>query len=157
MRTACPWPWKLHNSRLAQGGAVFGGGKGGSGGTTYQTQQVQIPPEVLARYNAVNARAEQAASQPFQPYTGQFVAPINATQQQAIQQTADASTAYQPYFQAATAALGQGAGQAYPFFGAAAQNINLGQAASAPYTGMATLAGLGGMQAVNPVIPDVYG
>jgi len=150
MRTACPWPWKLHNNRLAQGGAVFGGGKGGSGGTTYQTQQVQIPPEVLARYNAVNARAEQAANQPFQPYQGEFVAPITATQQQAIQQMGDASMAYQPYFQAATGALGEAAGMAYPFYGQAAQNINLAQAAGAPYTGMATLAGLGGTQAVNP-------
>ena len=33
-------------------------GGGGKGGTT-TTQTMQIPPEVLARYNAVNARAEQ--------------------------------------------------------------------------------------------------
>ena len=168
MRTACPWPWKLHNSRLAAGGAVFGGGKGGSGGTTYQNQQVQIPPEVLARYNAVNARAEQAANQPFKPYEGEFVAPMTGVQQQAVQQMGDASTAYQPYFQAATAAMGQAGQEAYPYFGAAtqslqqgaenampfygmaAQNIGGAQAAAAPYTGMATLAGLGGIQSVNP-------
>jgi molybdenum-dependent DNA-binding transcriptional regulator ModE len=39
-------------------------GGGGKGGTT--TQTVQIPPEVMARYNAVNARAEDVAKQPFQ-------------------------------------------------------------------------------------------
>lgn len=173
MRTACPWPWKLHNSRLAQGGAVFGGGKGGSGGTTYQTQQVQIPPEVLARYNAVNARAEQAAAQPFQPYQGQFVAPLTGTQQQAIQQMGEASTAYQPYYQAATAGLGQAAGEAYPYYGQAAQSLQQGaqaampfygqaalniggaQAAAAPYTGMATAAGLAGTQAVNPAALNI--
>lgn len=173
MRSACPWPWKISNNRLAQGGAVFGGGKGGSGGTTYQTQQVQIPPEVLARYNAVNARAEQAAAQPFQPYEGQFVAPLNPTQQQAIQQTGEASTAYQPYFQAATAGLGQAASAAYPFYGQAAeslgqgamsampfygqaaQNIGQAQAAGAPYAGMATAAGLAGTQAVNPAALNI--
>ena len=30
------------------------------------TSKVSIPPEVLARYNAVNARAETAANTPFQ-------------------------------------------------------------------------------------------
>ena len=48
-----------------------GGGKGGSSSTT-----VSIPPEVLARYNAVNARAEDLANNtPYTPYTGEFVAP----------------------------------------------------------------------------------
>ena len=37
----------------------FGGGKGGS--TTTTNNVTQIPPEVLARYNAVNARAETVA------------------------------------------------------------------------------------------------
>jgi hypothetical protein len=168
MITACPWPWKLSNSRLAQGGAVFGGGKGGSGGTTYQTQQTTIPPEVRARYDAVNARAEQVAQTPFQPYQGEFVAPINQTQQQGINQIAAAGGGYQPYQQAATAALTgaaetalpyygaagnalqAGAGAATPYFGLAGQNIGQAQAAGAPYTGAATLAGLAGTQAVNP-------
>lgn len=51
---------------------------GGKSGTT--TQSVSIPPEVLARYNSVNARAENLASRPFQQYTGQFVEPMNQQQ-----------------------------------------------------------------------------
>ena len=147
MRLACPWPWNLNRSRLAQGGAVFGGGKGGSGGTTYQTQQTTIPPEVRARYDAVNARAEQVAQTPFQPYTGQFVAPVNETQQAGINQIANAGAGYQPYQQAATAALTGAAETALPYYGMAANNIGQAQAAGAPYTGMATLAGLAGTQA----------
>jgi hypothetical protein len=37
------------------------------GKTSKSTQTVSIPPEVLARYNAVNSRAKQAAATPFQP------------------------------------------------------------------------------------------
>lgn len=58
---------------------------GGKTGTT--TQTVQIPPEVLARYNAVNKRAEQVAGRDFQKYStdpSAFVAQINAQQQQGI-------------------------------------------------------------------------
>jgi hypothetical protein len=76
----------------------FGGG--GKGGTT--TQSVSIPPEVLARYNAVNARAEDTAKQPFQQYGGEFVAPLNPTQQAGVQATTNASQSAQPYFGAAT-------------------------------------------------------
>ena len=50
---------------------------GGKTGTT--TQSVQIPPEVLARYNSVNATAQQTAAQPFQKYStnpNAFVAPL---------------------------------------------------------------------------------
>ena len=49
------------------------------------TSQVTIPPEVLARYNAVNARAETAASKPFQAFgsnPADYVAQMN--QQQAL-------------------------------------------------------------------------
>ena len=59
----------------------FGGGKGGS--TTTTNNVTQIPPEVLARYNAVNARAETVAQAPYQSYSqdpNAFVAPLNATQ-----------------------------------------------------------------------------
>jgi hypothetical protein len=87
-----------------------GGGKGG--GTTVQS--TQIPPEVLARYNAVNARAEQVAATPFQPYTGEFVAPLNPTQLSGINATSAASQLAQPYYGGATqAALAGGAG-VYP-------------------------------------------
>jgi hypothetical protein len=129
---------------------AFGGGKGGSGGTTYQTQQTTIPPEVQARYNAVNQRAEQVAQQPFKPYEGQFVAPMTGTQQAGINQIAAAGQGYQPYQQAATTALTGAAEAALPYYGQAGQNIGAAQAAGAPYTGAATMAGLAGAQAVNP-------
>ncbi len=129
---------------------AFGGGKGGSGGTTYQTQQTTIPPEVQARYNAVNQRAEQVAQQPFKPYEGQFVAPLTGTQQAGINQISAAGQGYQPYQQAATTALTGAAEAALPYYGQAGQNIGAAQAAGAPYTGAATMAGLAGAQAVNP-------
>jgi len=149
MRSTCPW--HIHNSPLAAQGARFGGGKGGGGGgTTYQTQTTQIPPEVRARYDAVNARAEQVAQQPFVPYTGQFVAPINPLQEAAINQIGQATQGYQPYQQAATTALTGAAEAALPYYGQAGESIQQAQAAGAPYTGLATAAGLAGTQAVNP-------
>ena len=71
-------------------------GGGGKGGTS--TSTVSIPPEVLARYNAVNARAEEVAQKPFEAYTGEFVAPITEEQQQGISQTQKYSEAAQPYY-----------------------------------------------------------
>jgi hypothetical protein len=53
---------------------------------------------VLARYNAVNARAEEAAKKPFQAYGGEFVAPLTDVQQQGISQTQQYSQAAQPYY-----------------------------------------------------------
>ena len=72
------------------------GGGGGKGGTS--TSTVSIPPEVLARYNAVNARAEEVAKKPFEAYTGEFVSPINEEQTQGISQTQKYSEAAQPYY-----------------------------------------------------------
>ena len=57
------------------------------GKTNTTTSQVQIPKEVLARYNAVNANAEQTAATPFQSYSSDpsaFVAQLNGTQQKGI-------------------------------------------------------------------------
>ena len=68
------------------------------GKTSTSTQQVSIPPEVLARYNAVNARAEQVAQQPFQQYSGQFVAPLTGTQQAGIQGATAGANLAQPFF-----------------------------------------------------------
>lgn len=78
-------------------------GGGGKGGTT--TQSVTIPPEVLARYNAVNARAEGVANTPFQKYSDDpnaFVAPLTPTQQAGIANTNQAAGMAQPYYGAAT-------------------------------------------------------
>lgn len=104
---------------------------GGGGKSQTSTQQVSIPPEVLARYNAVNARAEDVATRPFQQYgttAEAFVAPLTQTQQQGIAQTAQYGQAAQPYFGAATNQLmaaqqaGQaGLGAAYPTLAGAQQ------------------------------------
>jgi muramidase (phage lysozyme) len=72
------------------------------GKTSQSTQSVSIPPEVLARYNSVNARAEQVAQTPFQPYTDQFVAGLTPTQTAGIQNTSASATQAQPYYNAAT-------------------------------------------------------
>ena len=72
----------------------------GGGKSQTSTQTVAIPPEVLARYNAVNARAEETAKQPFQQYGGEFVAPITAVQQAGIGATSAYSQSAQPYYQA---------------------------------------------------------
>ncbi|MDE2104495.1 MAG: tail fiber domain-containing protein, partial [Patescibacteria group bacterium] len=78
----------------------MGGSKGGQ-----STSTVQIPPEVLQNYRAVNANAQQVAQKPFQEYTGQFVAPLTQTQQAGIANTNTAATQAQPYFGAATSQL----------------------------------------------------
>jgi hypothetical protein len=54
---------------------------GGKTGTTSST--TKIPPEVMARYEAVNKRAEEVAAKPFQQYgttPDQFVAQLNQQQ-----------------------------------------------------------------------------
>jgi hypothetical protein len=88
----------------------------GGGKSQTSTQQVQIPPEVMARYNAVNKRAEATASKPFQQYSqdpNAFVAPLTATQQAGIQNVNQAAGMSQPYFNTAaglTMAGSQGVG-----------------------------------------------
>lgn len=84
------------------------------GKSTTSTQSVAIPPEVLARYSAVNKRAENVAQQPFQQYGGEFVAPINQQQQAGFGNINQAATSAQPYYQGAagmTLAGSQGVGQ----------------------------------------------
>ena len=147
----------------------FGGGKGGS--TTTTNNVTQIPPEVLARYNAVNARAETVAQQPYQAYSNDpnaFVAPLNATQQAGIQNTNIMAGAAQPYYGAATNQLmqaqagaqpginaayqnvGQAQNQGQQYLGAATQNVGQAQNQGQQYLGAATAAGLAGAQAIDP-------
>jgi len=96
-----------------------GGGKGGSSSST-----VSIPPEVLARYNAVNAQAEKLGgtdaagnpNTPFKPYSNDpnaFVAPLTPTQQSGIANTNASAGAAQPWYQ-----------QAGGLAAASAQNVN---------------------------------
>ena len=85
---------------------------GGKTGTT--TSSVSIPPEVLARYNSVNAQAQTAAGTPFQQYStdpNAFVAPLNAQQQQGVGNINQQAMAAQPGYQTAmqgTQAASQG-------------------------------------------------
>jgi outer membrane biosynthesis protein TonB len=106
----------------------FGGGKGGS--TTTTNNVTQIPPEVLARYNAVNARAETVAQAPYQAYSqdpNAFVAPLSQTQQAGIQNTNAMAGAAQPYYGAATGLAAQSTGSVNP------SGLNVGQYMN-PYT-----------------------
>lgn len=58
------------------------GGKGGAPTTTTQqtNQNVSYTPTGLPLLSNIYNQAAQAASTPYQPYTGQLVAPLNATQ-----------------------------------------------------------------------------
>lgn len=86
------------------------------GKSTTSTQSVKIPPEVLARYNAVNARAEEAAAQPFQPYTGQFVAGLTDLQR------------------AGMAGLNRAAGMTQQYYDTAAEMTRAGSRGVGPLT-----------------------
>jgi len=88
------------------------------GQTSQTTQSVQIPPEVLQRYSAVNTRAESVANTPFQQYStdpNAFVAPLNSTQNAGISGTNAAANLAQPYYSAASQGLGgaQDVGNSY--------------------------------------------
>ena len=102
---------------------------GGKTGTT--TSSVSIPPEVLARYNSVNAQAQTAAGTPFQQYStdpNAFVAPLNAQQNAGINNINQQANAAQPGYQAAMA------GTANAAQGFNAQNYQQGvQAYMNPY------------------------
>jgi hypothetical protein len=60
---------------------------------------------VLAAYQSVNNRANTTASNPFQTYSGQFVAPVNSEQSTGIANTNAAANEAQPYYSAATGTL----------------------------------------------------
>ena len=110
------------------------------GKTATTTQGVSIPPEVMQRYNAVNARAEQVAEQPFQQYGGEFVAPLTETQQLGVGQTIDASQMAQPYYGAATESLYGAQAAAQPGISAAYGNIGAAQQTGAGYAQQAAQA-----------------
>ena len=104
----------------------------GGGKSSTSTSSVSIPPEVLARYNAVNTRAEATGQIPFQPYTGEFVAPLSQTQQAGIANINQAAGMAQPYYQAAGSAITGGAAQAQPYYQAATNQVYGGLAAAQP-------------------------
>ena len=76
-----------------------------------------IPPEVLARYNSVNATAQNVAQTPFQQYStdpNAFVAPLNATENAATAGTNQYANAAQPAIGAGEALTAAGAGPVDP-------------------------------------------
>jgi hypothetical protein len=87
---------------------------GGKKATT--TSSVSIPPEVLARYNAVNTRAETAATTPYEAFgktASDYVAPLNARQNAGFNDINATAGSYQPYLDAAGNATTSGMGPAY--------------------------------------------
>ena len=105
------------------------------GKSTTSTQQVTIPPEVLARYNSVNANAQSAASTPFKQYStdpNAFVQPMTDTQNAGVANTNASATTAQPYF------------------GAATNTLNNAQSGAQPYNAAATGLIAGSAGAVNP-------
>lgn len=98
------------------------------GKTTTATQSVQIPPEVLARYNSVNARAEDVASRPFMPYSNDpnaFVAALTPSQQAGIENINAAAGMSQPSFAAGQNMILGGLSQGAPLV---QQGLGQGQA-----------------------------
>lgn len=96
------------------------------GKSTTSTQQVQIPPDVLAQYNNVNAQAQTAAATPFQQYStnpSSFVAPLTGTQDAGIQNTNAAHDIGAGYYSAATGQLGAAQDSTTPYYSAAGQDI----------------------------------
>ncbi len=129
----------------------------GGGKSSQSTQQITIPPEVLARYNAVNATAEQAAATPFKQYStdpSAFVAPLTDTQQAGITNTNAAAGVAQPYYGAATTALGAAGAAAQPYQEAAGANYGTAVQNAQPYQQAATGLAAAGAQAVNPTDLD---
>ena len=121
------------------------------GKSSQSTQQIQIPPEVLARYNAVNARAETVADRPFQQYStdpNAFVAPLTETQQAGIAGTNQYAQTAQPYYQAATQQLGGAQATALPFYGQAARQTAQAQDVGSRMAGLSSQT-LGGAQDVG--------
>lgn len=131
----------------------YGGGKsggGGGGGTTTQTSTVQIPQEVLNNYNTAWNAAYNAAQQPFTPYPGEMVAPVNPVQNTGIGLQLGQIGQAQPYFDAAGNALLGGAGAALPYYDQAGNLIANAANANSDYISAATAALYGGQQAANP-------
>ena len=119
----------------------------GGGKSQTSTSSVSIPPEVLARYNSVNTRAEETGNIPFQPYGGEFVAPLSQTQQAGVANINQAAGMAQPYYQGASESLLGGASQAQPYYQAATQQVGGSLAAAAPLQQASMINQLAGQQA----------
>lgn len=126
----------------------------GGGKSSTTTQSVSIPPEVMARYNAVNQRAEQVASQPFQKYEGQFVAGLGAQQQAGMQGVNQAANQAQSYYNTATNQLQNAYTQGYDQTQAAYQPLQQGYQQGQQYAGQAANQYGQAYQAAQPYYQD---
>lgn len=136
----------------------MGGGKSSKSKTS-----VTIPPEVLARYNAVNTRAESVANTPFQQYSSDpsaFVAPLSSTQQAGVANTNAAVGMAQPYYQQATGQLMSAQNTATPFYGQAANDITGAQGIGdllGSSSAMALASGFNNASPFNQSASNAYG
>ena len=80
------------------------------GKPTTSTSTVTIPPEVMARYKAVNEKAEEVAKQPFQKYGGQFTAGLTDLQKAGMANVNNAANMAQSYYGTAADYTKAGAG-----------------------------------------------
>lgn len=141
------------------------------------SQSVTVPPEILARYNAINARAEAAANQPFQSYSqdpNAFVAPLSQSQQSAIQNINQIQGMTEPYYQQATQMAGASTAGVYdpniaqistPFYQQAQQgaqnamqgvaNYNVPGISSPYYQQSAQMADYASRDISNPAVAQV--
>tara|TARA_R110000868_G_scaffold140583_1_gene356341 strand:+ start:4894 stop:9420 length:4527 start_codon:yes stop_codon:yes gene_type:complete len=104
------------------------------GGSTNQTtQQVTIPPNVLARYDAVNAKASKAAETPFQEYGGRFVAPTTAQQQRGFAGTDTYANYAQPAYQEGMGLTRQAQGQGQSYINGSTGQLMQAQDQAQPY------------------------
>ena len=155
--------------KFAQARKVYLGVANIGGKSSQSTSAVNIPPSVLSQYNSVNARATQTANTPFQTYdqtatpvsgtgytsadAGNFVAGIDPTQSAGIAGTNTAATEAQPYYGAATSALGSAQSGVNPV-NAAATGL---AGASAEQVNAQPLTGQDINQYLSPYLGDVLG
>lgn len=106
------------------------------GGKTSESKSaITVPEEVLARYNAVNARAEKVTNKDYVKYGGEFVAPITDAQRQGIANTVGAAKMAQPYFTDASKILTGAQGDATDYYNNASDRLNKGVAAGDKFSG----------------------
>ena len=145
--------WDTGEVGLSVLGLRYGGGK-----TQTSSSQVSIPPEVLARYNSVNAKAEDVSKTPFQTYStdpNAFVAPLSATQQAGIVGTNQYSSAAQPFYQQASDMTQAAAGATGKSMGMEQGAMGMTQSALNPaYANTGVGMTMAGSQAVNPTALD---
>lgn len=104
---------------------------GGSPTNTTQTTKTELPSYVNWHAPKALNLAGQLAATPFQPYTGQTVAPLNNLQQQVAQQ-AQQGTGWQPMIQGAQNALNQGIATTQQAANAPAAQAQAASAGAAP-------------------------